>query len=115
MYAEEVRAWWAYWVSITFAAVLWLGALLLLGRSSLRSILGNPMGLTVFVAPLVVAGVDLILFRATHEEICRLEARRHRWLRSLVGQGYSAAAFLWSGVAVLVVAIVIVTTVAMAA
>lgn len=110
-----MRAWWAYWGSITFAAVVWLAALLLLGRSGLRSVLGSPLGLTVFVAPLVIAGLDLILYRATHEEICRLEARRHRWLRALVGQGYSAAAFLWTGVGILVVAVVIVTAVAMPA
>ena len=106
-----MRAWWTYWASIAVAIVVWLGAVLLLGRSGLRSLLASPIGLAILVVPLVVAGLDLVLFRATHEEVCRLEARRHRWLRRLVGDGYSATAFLWTGVSILGLAVVVVMAV----
>ena len=68
--------------------------------------------MAILVTPLVVAGVDLVLFRSSHEEVCRLEARRHRWLGALVGDGYSAAMFMWTGLAVLAVAVVIVAAAA---
>jgi hypothetical protein len=103
-----VRAWWVYWLSIAIAAVLWVGVPLVLRGPAFRSLLANPVWLVIFVAPLVVAGLDLVLFRETHEEVCRLEARRHRWLRALVGDGYSATTFMWTGVAVLALAVVIV-------
>jgi hypothetical protein len=98
---------------VAFAAVLWIDVPLLIGGAALRrSLLADPVWLAIFVAPLVVAGLDLVLFRAAHEDVCRLEARRHRWLRALVGDGYRAATFLWTGVAVLGLAAVIVVGVA---
>jgi hypothetical protein len=108
-----VRAWWIYWLSVAVGAVLWIGAPLVLRGSAFRSMLADPIWLAIFIAPLVVAGLDLVLFRATHEEVCRLEARRHRWLRALVGDGYSATTFLWTGIALLGLAAVIVAAVAM--
>jgi hypothetical protein len=110
-----MRAWWVYWISIAVAAVLWIGAPLLLGGSRFRALLHERIWLAVFVIPLVVAGLDLILYRVAHEEVCRLEARRHRWLRALVGDGYSATTFMWTGVAVLGLAIVVVAAVALGA
>lgn len=107
-----MRAWWVYWLCVAFAAVLWIAVPLLIGGAALRSLLADPVWLAIFVAPLVVAGLDLVLFRAAHEDVCRLEARRHRWLRALVGDGYRAATFLWTGVAVLGLAAVIVVGVA---
>ena len=107
-----MRAWWVYWLSIAIAAVLWVGVPLVLRGPAFRSLLANPVWLVIFVAPLVVAGLDLVLFRETHEEVCRLEARRHRWLRALVGDGYAASTFMWTGVAVLALAVVIVGAVA---
>jgi hypothetical protein len=107
-----VRAWWVYWLSVGFAALLWIGVPVIIGGAALRSLLADPSWLAIFVAPLVVAGLDLVLFRAAHEEVCRSEARRHGWLRALVGDGYPAATFLWTGVAVLGLAAVIVVGVA---
>lgn len=106
--AIEVRAWWVYWVSIAVAAALWIGIGLVGGRDGLRSALGQPLGLAILVVPLIVAGVDLVLYRKTHEEVCRLEAERHGWLRAMVGRGYSATTFLWTGVALLGLVAVIV-------
>jgi hypothetical protein len=100
----EMRAWWVYWIAIAVGAVIWLGAILVVGRDGFRSLLTQPLWLVVLVAPLVVAGADLIVYRTTHEEVCRLEARRHGWLRAMVGDGYSARTFTWTGVALLVVA-----------
>ena len=111
-YAGCVRAWWVYWLCVAFAAVLWIAVPLVIGGAALRSLLADSRWLAVFVAPLVVAGLDLVLFRATHEAVCRLEASRHRWLRALVRDGYSASTFLWTGVAVLGLAAVIVVGVA---
>jgi hypothetical protein len=90
-----------YWLSIGIAAVVWVGGALLGGRSGLSAMLGQPVGLTILLLPLVVAGVDLIVYRSSHEEVCRVEAERHGWLRALVGRGYSAATFAWTGVALL--------------
>jgi len=107
-----VRAWWVYWLSIAVAAALWIGVGLVSGRDGLRSALGQPLALAILVAPLIVAGIDLILYRTTHEEICRLEAERHGWLRAMVGRGYSATTFLWTGVALLgLVALIVVVAV----
>jgi hypothetical protein len=78
-----MRAWWAYWISVGFAAVLWIGA------------------------PLALGG-DLIAYRQTHAEVCRLEAQRHGWLRAMVGGGYSAGTFAWTGWALLVLAVLII-------
>jgi hypothetical protein len=110
-----VRAWWVYWISVAVAAVLWIGAPLALGGTAFRALITEPVWLAIFVIPLVIAGLDLVLFRSTHEEVCRLEAQRHRWLRALVGDGYSATAFLWTGVIVLALAVAIVAAVVLGA
>jgi hypothetical protein len=64
------------------------------------------------LVPLVVAGVNLILFRDSHEDVCRLEAQRHGWLRAMVGDGYSARTFALTGAALLVLAVLILVAVA---
>jgi hypothetical protein len=92
-----MRAWWVYWLSIVIAAVLWIGAPVVAGRDGFRSFLTQPLGLAILVGPLVAAGVNLILFRASHEEVCRNEVARHPRLRYLVGRGYSARTFAWTG------------------
>jgi hypothetical protein len=103
-----VRAWWIYWLTVAMAAVLWIGVPLIAGRDGLLSLLEQPVGLAILVLPLVAAGVNLIVYRASHEEICRLEVERHPSLRHLVGRGYSARTFAWTGGALLVLAGVIV-------
>jgi hypothetical protein len=106
-----VRAWWIYWLTVAVAAVLWIGVPLIAGRDGLLSLLEQPVGLAILVLPLVAAGVNLIVYRASHEEICRLEVERHPSLRHLVGGGYSARTFAWTGGALLVLAGVIVAAV----
>jgi hypothetical protein len=110
-----VRAWWVFWISIAAAAILWIGVPLALGRAQFRATLTEPVWLAIFVIPLVIGGLDLVLFRSTHEEVCRLEAQRHRSLRAIVGDGYSAGTFLWTGVIVLALAVAIVAAVVLGA
>jgi hypothetical protein len=106
-----VRAWWVYWLTIAVAAALWIGVALISGRDGLRSLLEQPLGLAALLLPLVVAGVNLIVYRTSHEEVCRLEVARHPSLRYLVGRGYSARTFAWTGGALLVLAGVMVAAV----
>jgi hypothetical protein len=103
-----VRAWWAYWLTIGVAAVLWIGVPLVAGRDGLLDLLHQPLGLAILLLPLVAAGINLIAYRGSHEEVCRLEVERHPSLRYLVGRGYSARTFAWTGGALLVLAAVIV-------
>src|SRR5262245_11073333 len=70
-YAARMRAWWVYWISISVAAVAWIGGLLILGRGEVRSLIWAPIGLLLLILPLIVGGIDLIAYRRTHEEICR--------------------------------------------
>jgi hypothetical protein len=107
-----MRAWYVYWISVAVAAVLWIGVPLLTGRAGLGTLFTQPVWLAVMLAPLVVAGVNLILFRNSHEEVCRLEAKRHGWLRAMVGDGYSARTFALTGVALLVLVVLILVAVA---
>jgi hypothetical protein len=102
-----MRAWWIYWLAIGLAAALWIGVALVSGRDGLRAWTDHPVGLAILMLPLVVAGLDLILYRTTHEEVCRLEAERHGWLRVLVGRGYSAMTFAWTGVAILGIVVLV--------
>jgi hypothetical protein len=104
----SMRAWWVYWLSIGVAAMLWIGVPLVGGRDVLRTFTDQPVGLAILLLPLVVAGLDLILYRTSHEEVCRLEAKRHSWLRALVGRGYSATTFMWTGVATLGIVVLVV-------
>ncbi|HEV8698826.1 MAG TPA: hypothetical protein VGQ89_14110 [Candidatus Limnocylindrales bacterium] len=103
-----MRAWWSYWLTFGLAAVLWIGAAIAAPAGGMRAILAQPLWMILLLAPLVVAGLILIVFRESHETICRLEVARHPWLRYLVGGGYSALTFAITGFALLVlVALVI--------
>ena len=101
-----------YWLTIAVGAVLWIGVAVISGRDGLLSLLKQPLGLAILLLPIVVAGVNLIAYRASHEEVCRLEVERHPALRFLVGGGYSARTFALTGGALLVLAGVIVAGVA---
>lgn len=96
-----MRAWWVYWISIALTAVLWIGLPLIVGRDGLRTALAQPIWLAILLLPLLAAGLNLVFFRETHEEICALEVERHPWLRTIVGRGYSARTFAATGVALL--------------
>jgi hypothetical protein len=106
-----VRAWWVYWLTIAVGAILWIGVALISGRHGLVNLLEQPLGLAILLLPIVAAGVNLIAYRASHEEVCRLEVERHPALRYLVGRGYSARTFAWTGAALFVLAGVIVAAV----
>jgi hypothetical protein len=96
-----VRAWRAYWLTIGVATVLWIGVGVAGPDRGMRAILEQPLWLILLLTPLVVAGVNLVVFRRSHETICRLEVDRHPWLRYLVGDGYSARTFALTGIALL--------------
>ena len=97
-------------MTLLAGGVLWIGALVIGGRDGLRSMLANPLGLVVLVLPIAVAGLNLVLYRQSHEEVCRVEVERHRSLRLIAGNGYSAMTFALTGAALLVLAVVIVVT-----
>jgi hypothetical protein len=107
-----MRAWWAYWLTIGVAAVLWIGVAIAAPEGGMRAILNQPAWLVLLLAPLVVAGLNLIVFRESHEEICRLEVARHPWLRYLVGGGYSARTFALTGIGLLALVGVLIAAVA---
>jgi len=96
-----VAAWRVYWLSIGIGVILWVGAFVLASGGGIRNLLADPIVALVLVAPFVVAGLDLIVFRNSHEEVCAIEARRHAWLRAMVGNGYSATTFAVTGVVLL--------------
>ena len=73
------------------------------GRDGLKVALHEPVWAGILVAPVFLAGLNLVLFRERHEVVCRLEVERHPWLSRLVGRGYSARTFALTGVVVLVV------------
>ena len=100
-YSGRMRAWWSYWMSLAIAAILWVGVAVLTTYRDIEAPLANPVILLILVTPLVAAGLNLIVFRESHELVCRMEARRHPWLRALVGDGYSALTFLVTGVTLL--------------
>jgi hypothetical protein len=96
-----VRAWWAYWLTFAVGAAVWIGVAVAKPGGTMRDALHQPVWLFLLLAPLVAAGGNLIVFRRSHEEICRLEVERHRWLWFVVGAGYSAATFAFTGFALL--------------
>ena len=102
-----MRAWYAYWATFVVGLVIWFGVLVLGGRDGFRSMLGSSLGLTILILPMVAAGINLILYRRSHEEVCRLEIERHRFLRLVAGSGYSASVFAATGAALIALAVVI--------
>lgn len=101
-------AWWAYWLALAVGAALWIGVTVVGGHDGVRSALGQPMGAVILLAPIFVAGLNLIAFRESHEVVCRMEAERHRWLSVMVGRGYSARTFALTGVVLLVLGVALV-------
>lgn len=92
-----MKAWRTYWLTLAVGAVLWIGIALVAGRDGVRTALGQPITAAILLAPIFLAGLNLIAFRQTHEVVCRMEAERHRWLSVLVGRGYSARTFALTG------------------
>jgi hypothetical protein len=102
-----MRAWWTFWATALLGAVLWIAVPLVAGRTGFRAVLDDPLGLAALLLPLVAGGVNLILFRRTHETVCRVEAQRHRFFRAIAGDGYSARAFGVTGLVLLAVAVAV--------
>lgn len=84
-------AWNVYWLSFALFVILF-GAYAALSGS------GTVWGIAVAI-PLVIGGLDLMLFRASHERICSIEVARHAWLRILTMGGYDRWTFFATGAA----------------
>ena len=101
----SVKAWWAYWLTLAIGAAVWIGVAVVGGREGIRAALGQPVWAVILLAPIFLAGLNLVAFRQTHEVVCRMEAERHRWLSVMVGRGYSARTFALTGIVLLVVGV----------
>lgn len=106
-----MKAWWSYWLTLAVGAALWIGVVVVGGREGIRTALAQPIWATILIAPIFVAGLNLVAFRERHEVVCRMEAERHRWLAVIVGRGYSARMFALTGLALLVLGVVLVVLV----
>ena len=103
-----MKAWWAYWLTLAIGAALWIGALVVGGRGGISMALGQPLWAVVLLAPIFIAGLNLVAFRQTHEVVCRMEAERHSWLAAMVGGGYSARTFALTGIVLLILGVALV-------
>lgn len=103
-----MKAWWSYWLTLVVGAVLWIGIALVAGRDGIRTALGQPISAAILLAPIFLAGLNLVAFRRTHEVVCRIEAERHRWLSLLVGRGYSARTFALTGLILLALGVILI-------
>ncbi len=99
----------AYWVLVGVSVATWIAAAAVFGqgRGGVAAALREPVWFALLIAPPALAGLDLVAFARTHEQVCRLEAERHRWLGLLVGKGYSARTFAITGFAILAVVIAV--------
>ena len=100
-----MKAWRADWLTVAVAAALWIGALVVGGRDGIRTALGQPVWAVILLAPIFIAGFNLVAFRQTHEVVSRMEAERHRWLAAMVGRGYSARTFALTGIVLFVLGV----------
>ena len=103
-----MKAWWAYGLTLAVGAVLWIGVAVIAGRHGIMTALGQPIWAAILLAPIFLAGLNLVAFRRTHEVVCRMEADRHRSLSLLVGRGYSAQTFVMTGLVLLGLGVVLV-------
>lgn len=85
-------AWRAYWWTIA-GWVLVLVLYLALRQSVDNKLLWG----IVLSLPLLLAGLNLVLFSESHEQICAIEVARHRWLRIVTMGGYSRRTFVITG------------------
>lgn len=103
-----MKAWWSYWLTLAVGGVLWIGIAISGGREGIRTALGQPIWAAILLAPIFLAGLNLVVFRQTHEVVCRMEAERHPWLSAMVGRGYSARTFALTGIVLLVLGVALV-------
>ena len=102
-----MKAWWSYRLALVVGAV-WIGVAVVAGREGIRTALGQPISAAILLAPIFLAGLNLVAFRRTHEVVCRMETERHRWLSLLVGRGYSAGTFAVTGLILLALCVILV-------
>ena len=95
-------AWRVYWWTIA----AWL-VVLLLYVVLRRSVENNLLWGIVLSLPLFLAGLNLVVFSRTHEQICAIEVARHRWLRLITMGGYSRRTFLITGLIALATSVVL--------
>lgn len=67
-----MKAWRTYWLTLAVGAVLWIGIALVAGRDGVRTAPGQPITAAILLAPIFLAGLNLIAFRQTHEVVCRI-------------------------------------------
>ena len=87
------RAWNIYWTALAVFALVFTAFAVLRGS-------GLAWGVAL-ATPLIVAGLDLVLFSGSHERVCAVEISRHRWLRTLTMGGYGRRAFAATGLVLL--------------
>jgi hypothetical protein len=95
-------AWRAYWWTIA----VWLLALVIYVALR-RSVESTLLWGLVLSLPLFLAGINLVLFGESHEQICAREVARHRWLRVVTMGGYSRRTFLITGLIAVAMSILI--------
>ena len=95
-------AWRGYWWTI--AGWLFALAIYVALRQSVESRLLWGLVLSL---PLFLAGINLVLFSESHEQICASEVARHRWLRVVTMGGYSRRTFLITGLIAVAASILI--------
>jgi hypothetical protein len=61
----------------------------------------------VLSLPLFLAGINLVLFSESHEQVCASEVAQHRWLRVVTMGGYSRRTFLITGLIAVAASILI--------
>ena len=88
--------------------MLWIGVAVFAGREGIRTALGQPIWAAILLAPIFLAGLNLVAFRRTHGVVSRMEAERHRWLAVMVGRGYSARTFALTGIVLLTLGVALV-------
>lgn len=89
-------AWRSYWGLL----LVWVTTVVLWSVLH-RGLQAGPVWGVLVPLPLVLAAVDLIVFRRSHEAVCRAHVARHSWLRVVTLGGYPAWAFVATGVCLL--------------
>jgi hypothetical protein len=98
--SSDRAAWNAYWAA--FAVFVVVLVVFALAREA--GIVWGP----IVAAPLLAAGINLVVRSESHERICTIEVGRHRWLRLLTMGGYSRQMFVVTGAAEIALGLVLI-------
>lgn len=69
-----MRAWWAYWLALAFGSLAWVGVVMGAGREGLKTALGQPIWATILIAPIFLAGLNLVVFRGPDHQMAETTA-----------------------------------------